>query len=282
MEVGLTVLPKIKIKSANRASKIKLSTGIKNIGKTSGVVLSNKKVFGKVITITKKNGVYEKKLIATTNQNLQNIRSKVSPVSIQKLTKAVTTGIKIYRTLEKQKSQAIVLSDAEFQSLIDNPKTIRIVIKKYTGNHHYFDEFFIRLALGNKEQVKGLLSIPYINRFIDKSIRQSGSTSNQFLMGQTFCKLLTDPKYGDYGQVLALIQIKLVRNLMKATLNDENMKSKPISQISSELDRLNDYLAIELSSCSDKEEFISMVQSIAKNNLSSSEYDDFEQMLKSM
>ena len=283
MEVALAVLPRVRIKSANRVSKLKFSKSIKNVGKKSEVTISNKKVFGKVITVSKNNGIYVKNSITTTNQNIKNIRSKVTPVSIQKLNKAVATGIKTYRSLEKQKDlQAIILNETEIQSLIQSPKTIRSVIKKYTGNHNYFEEFFIRLALGSKEQVTELFNIPYICKFVDRCIRLSDNTSNQELMGQTFCDFLTNPKYGSNGQILALFQIQLTRKLAKATITNENIKSKSIAQISSDLDRLNDYIARELSSGSDKEEILSKAKSIAIKYLSSSEYDEFDQMWQSL
>ncbi len=285
LEVGLAALSKVKVKSPKRASKIKFSKGIKTIGRNSEVVISNKKIFGKIVTVAQdNNGVIEKKLVTATNQNIKNIKSKITPSSITKLSNAAARVIKTYRSIKKQKElQAISLSDIDFQSLINNPKTIRAYIKKYTGNQNYFEEFFIRLALGNKTQVNELLNTPYICKFVDRSIRLSGNNnSNKYLMGQTFSNFLTNPKYGDSGHLLALIQIQLERKLTKSTLTDNNMKSNSISQISSDLDRLNDYIARELSSSTDKDEVISKFQSLAKNHLSSSEYEDFNQILQSI
>lgn len=89
-------------------------------------------------------------------------------------------GTKISKTLLHKELQAImakgpiVLSEKELNYLLANPKQLRVFIKQYAGDNKKFQEFFIRLAMGDKKQTELLLDNPDIKIYIKKAIRRSG------------------------------------------------------------------------------------------------------------
>ena len=173
VDAMLLVAPKVAKSSAGRAAKVALSKTARTIGKKTMVTITKSRSFGKIITIVKgNNGIYEKRLVKSSR--------KVIKSTVEK---------------GKQKFKSLLLERLikRTKELLDNPKYIRAYIKTYAGDHKNFQEFFIRLAMGNKKQVKEILENPYIRKYIDRSIRQSGAGGvHEWLMTKNFKSFLTD------------------------------------------------------------------------------------------
>lgn len=84
--------------------------------------------------------------------------------------------------------------------MLANPKQLRVFIKQYAGDNKKFQEFFIRLAMGDKKQTELLLDNPDIKIYIKKAIRRSGDGGvHEWLMTKNYKVFLTNPKWGGGG-----------------------------------------------------------------------------------
>lgn len=284
INAAFIVVPKIAKSSGARAAKAVLSNSIKTIGNKTAVTISKNKVFGKVITITKKDGIYTKKLSNanrnTVKSSIEKGRQKVESLFLKQLIKRT----KLYKQLQAIMDKgAITLSDKELKALLENPKYMRQYIETYTGDRKNFQEFFIRLAMGNKQQVKDILNHPEIRTYIDKRIRQSGEGGvHEWLMTKNFTSFLTDSKWGDDGPFLALALTKLVQRTERVLFKHGGGHPSANNPNSSASVKFHQGLAEIIDSCSSKEELLVRIRAFAKENLTPESYKEFNNIFKTV
>jgi len=119
---------------------------------------------------------------------------------------------KIYKELLEIRSKgAIRLTEKEMQRLMTEPENIfRALVKAKTGSKKGFIEFFIRLKMDNPELVTQLLKNDYIRQYVEKALRGSGYM-HEWLMVKNFEYFLLDPKWGKYGDFLAMALPRLTQ-----------------------------------------------------------------------
>ncbi len=210
-------------------------------------------------------------------ESVLNLKNKVS----DKVSKTyLSTKIKktlLYKELIQITSKGpIELSEKELTYLFANPKQLRNYIKIYTGDNKKFQEFFIRLSMGNKKQVEQLLDNPVIYKYIKKSIRQSGDGGvHEWLMTKNFKDFLINPKWGEDGPFLALSLTKLVQkteNVLFKTGGGHVSAGRSNSAASA---AFHNGLSAVINKCSSKEEVFVAVKRYAKENLTDDAYKEF-------
>lgn len=184
----------------------------------------------------------------------------------------------LYKELQNILSKgSIRLTEKELSYLLDNPTQLRIFIKKYVGDKRNFQEFFIRLAMGDKKQVEKILDNPEISKYIKKAIRRSGGGGvHEWLMTKNFKDFLINPKWGQDGPFLALALTRLVQktdNVLFKVGGGHVSSSRPKNSAASVA--FHNGLAEAISKCSTKEEVFVAVKRYAKNNLSEQSYKEF-------
>lgn len=285
VDATFMIVPKFAKSSAGRALKVTLSKGARTIGKKTMVSISSSKTFGKIITVVKgKNGIAEKRLVKSNRKAIKSTIEKGKQKFKSLLLERLIKRTKLYKNLKAIMSKgAITLSDKELKELLENPRYIRAYIKTYAGDHKNFQEFFIRLAMGNKKQVKEILENPYIRKYIDRSIRQSdGGGVHEWLMTKNFKSFLTESKWGDDGPFLALALTKLVQSTERVIFKNGGRHPSSVASNSSESAKFHQQLAKVIDSCSSKEELLIKVREFAKKQLDSKSYDEFNQIFKTV
>lgn len=167
----------------------------------------------------------------------------------------------------------IILDDKKLKDLLEHPEYLRAYIETYTGSRKNFQEFFIRLSMGDKEQVKKILSIPEIRRMINNSIRKANSSNGGFhewLMTKNFEDFLTNGKWGEDGPFLALALTKLIQSTESVIFK---YGGSHYLQVNS--GRFHNGLAKVIEQCSSKEELFLAIKKYAKQNLTKESYRDF-------
>lgn len=285
IDAAFIVVPKVAKSSAARATRVALSKGIKTIGKKTVITLSKNKAFGKIITVVKdKSGQFSKKLSKTNRNTVKSTvekgKQKFQSLYLSQLIKKT----KLYKNLKAiQAKGAITLSEKEFKALLENPNYLRSYIETFTGNKNNFQEFFIRLAMGNKKQVKDILDNPTIRVYIDKRIRNTGEGGvHEWLMTKNFKGFLTDPKWGDDGAFLALALTKLVQKTERVIFKNGGRHPTAGVANSSESAQFHKQLARVIDSCSSKEELLVKVRKFAKDNLNPKAYEEFNEIFKTI
>lgn len=210
---------------------------------------------------------------------------KVSDLKNKVLDKASETllSFKVKKTLIYKELVAIrdkgpiSLSEKELKYLLENPRQLRNYIKIYCGDKKRFQEFFIRLSLGNKKQTEVLLDNPIIKDRLSKKIRQSGEGHvHEWLMTKNFKDFLINSKWGEDGPFLALSLTKLVQkteNVLFKTGGGHVSASRVNSSASSDF---HNGLSEVISKCSSKEEVFVAVKRYAKDHLTDVAYKEFE------
>ena len=285
VDAMLLVAPKVAKSSAGRAAKVALSKTARTIGKKTMVTITKSMSFGKIITIVKgNNGIYEKRLVKSSRKVIKSTVEKGKQKFKSLLLERLIKRTKLYKNLKAIMAKgAITLSEKELKELLDNPKYIRAYIKTYAGDHKNFQEFFIRLAMGNKKQVKEILENPYIRKYIDRSIRQSGAGGvHEWLMTKNFKSFLTDNKWGDDGPFLALALTKLVQSTERVIFRNGGRHPSSIASNSSESAMFHQRLAKVIDSCSSKEELLIRVREFAKRELAPQAYEEFNEIFKTV
>ena len=119
---------------------------------------------------------------------------------------------KIFKELLQIKSKgAIKLTEREMRLLMTEPENVfRAIVKSKTGSKKGFIEFFIRLKMDNPEAVRQLLKNEYIKKYVEKALRGSGY-QHEWLMVKNFEHFLLDPKWGKYGDFLAMALPRLTQ-----------------------------------------------------------------------
>ena len=245
--------------------------------------MSKNKAFGKVVNLTKgKNGIVEKRLVKSSRKAIKSTvekgKQKFKSLFLEQLIKRT----QLYKTLKVIMAKgAISLSDKDLHTLLENPKYLRAYIKTYTGDHKNFQEFFIRLSMGNKNQVKAILDNSEIRKFVDRSIRQSGDGGvHEWLMTKNFKSFLTDSKWGEDGPFLALALTKLVQSTERVIFKNGGRHPSAIASNSSESAKFHIKLAKVIDSCSSKEELLIKVREFAKKELTPESYREFNEIFK--
>lgn len=189
---------------------------------------------------------------------------------------------KIKKTLLYKELQAIlakgpiVLSDKELKYLLANPKQLRVFIKQYAGDKKNFQEFFIRLAMGNKKQAECLLDNHEIKEYLKKAIRLSGEGGmHEWLMTKNFKDFLINPKWGKDGSFLALSLTKLVQKTENVIFKTGGGHVSSSRRPSAASVAFHNGLSDVISKCSSKEEVFVAVKRYAKENLSKESYKEF-------
>ena len=167
----------------------------------------------------------------------------------------------------------ISLSPKELDELLNHPDYLREIMMVKTGSQvkgmGNFQEFFIRLAQGNPEQVKKILETPQIREKVNRAIRQGGG-KHEWLMTKNFEDFLLDPKWGNDGPFLALALTKLVQKTEKVIFK---YGGSHLSRENSGKFHLG--LAKVIAQSSSKEELFLAIKKYAKDNLTKESYDDF-------
>ena len=218
------------------------------------------------------------------NQSVSNLRDKI----FDKMSETILSS-KIKKTLLYKELTAITakgsikLSEKDLQYLLNNPKQLRIFIKQYTGNKKGFQEFFIRLSMGDKKQVEALLDNPEINRYIKQSIRRSGEGSvHEWLMTKNFKDFLLNPKWGEDGPYMALALTRLVQKTENVLFKTGGGHVSRGRINSTESAAFHNGLSKVISKCSSKEEVFVAVKRYAKENLSDEAYKEFQTIFKNV
>lgn len=195
---------------------------------------------------------------------------------------ATYLATKLPKTAIQQELNAIIakgpltLSKHEMEYLQANPDQLRNYINIKVGNKKRFQEFFIRLAMSDKKQVRALLSNHTIKDYVAKSIRRSGEGGvHEWLMTKNFLDFLVNPKWGKDGYFLALALTKLVQkteNVVFKTGGGHVSSNRANSKASKDF---HNGLAKVIDSCSTKEELFVAVKAYAKASLTAEAYKEF-------
>ena len=101
---------------------------------------------------------------------LNKMSNKLTIIIYKRSMSSAITKTTTYKELmEIEQKGVIKLSKKELDDLLANPSDyFRGYIKAYTGDSKLFQEFFIRLANGDKDQLKTILSDPKIKEMVEK------------------------------------------------------------------------------------------------------------------
>ena len=183
----------------------------------------------------------------------------------------------LYKELENILAKGpIILTEKELSYLLANPRQLRVFIKTYAGDNKKFQDFFIRLAMGDKKQVEKLLDNPVIRDYMKRSIRRSGDGGvHEWLMTKNFKDFLVNPKWGNDGSFFALSLTKLVQKTSNVLFKTGGGHVSTGRKASSASVAFHNGLANVINKCSSKEEVFVAVKRYAKENLSESSYKEF-------
>lgn len=180
----------------------------------------------------------------------------------------------IYKDLEAIIAKGpLTLSEKEFKQLLENPAYLRMYIKTYGGGN--FQEFFIRLSMGNKEQVRQILQNPEILTKVNRMIRNGGG-KHEWLMTKNFEDFLLNPKWGNDGPFLAMAQTRLVQKTERVIFKYGGKHGSTNSTA------FHNGLAKVIQECNSKEELLVKVRAYAKDNLRQDSYKEFNEIFKSV
>lgn len=212
-------------------------------------------------------------------KNLRSTSLKGSVTSTKQKFQSKYLSSKIKKTLIYKDLAAILekgpltLSEKEFKQLLENPAYLRKYIETYGGGN--FQEFFIRLSMGNKEQVRQILQNPEILTKVNRMIRNGGG-KHEWLMTKNFEDFLLNPKWGNDGPFLAMALTRLVQNTERVVFKYGGKHGSTNST------KFHNGLAKVIQSCSSKEELLVKVRAYAKNNLSKDSYREFNEVFTSV
>lgn len=282
LNVAFIAAPAVLKKPARKAAAV-LSPIAKRTGrsiKNGLVVIGKTKPFNKIVQVTREQtGKIAKKIVKTSGRALKQSSAPVKKYKSWFLSQRLAKTL-IQKELDAiKKKGAIKLTAAEFKQLSENPKEyIRHFILAKTGDKKNFQEFFIRLAMGDKAQVKQLLEIPEIRKYVDNSIRHySGSGGmHEWLLTSNFQDYLLNPKWGDDGPYLAMALTKLIQKTK--AINFKNGFGHPASgrPNTSASAAWHNELARRIAKCSSKEELFLTVKKYAKETLDKESYEEFK------
>lgn len=175
LNVAFIAAPAVLKKPARKAAAV-LSPIAKKTGRAINnglVVIGKTKPFRKIVQITREQtGRITKRIVKTSGHSLKRSSGPVNKYKSWFLSQRLAKTL-LQKELDAiKKKGAIKLTATELMQLSENPKEyIRHFILAKTGDKKNFQEFFIRLAMGDKAQVKQLLDIQEIRKYVDNSIR---------------------------------------------------------------------------------------------------------------
>lgn len=212
-----------------------------------------------------------------TMREALNKMSNMLEIKVYKrsMSSAITKTATYKELIEIEQKGAITLSKKELDDLLANPTDyFRGYIKAYTGDSKLFQEFFIRLAKGDKEQLKTILSDPKIKDMVEKRIRSSsGGGNHEWLMAKNYLDFLANPKWGDDGNFLSLAMTKLVQRTEEVVFKYGGSHGSTNSTM------FHNKLARIIESCNTKEELFISIKNFARCNLSTESYLQFKSIL---
>ena len=257
-------------KSSLRKATIK--EGAENAGKTGK--LGMKEAFSSTKVYTKLGYHSGKELCQQTVRKA----SQIPKLSSNYLRKQTAIGQKLQR-IEKKSPINFTKKDMVF--LTNNPdsavkRTLR-AINGYTGSPNNFQEFFIRLAKGDPNNVKVLLSNSQIKNYVNGAIRRSnGGGNHEWLMCKNFEDFLTNPKWGKNGNFLALSMTELVQKTENVTFKIGGAHGATNSKI------FHDKLAEIIANSRTAHEVLGNINIYAREVLTTESYKEFRVILKDL
>lgn len=269
----------------------------KTVGKNATIIFKNKAVTfvaksdNNVWTqFAKQLGTSESKeaLESTAKQSLKHSQG-AKAIEIQGIKKRIEKTIlsskikktALYKELQEiLKKGPITLSDKEFRELIANPKYLREYILVKTGDKKKFQEFFIRLAMGNKEQAAAIMDNIWIKEYLNKAIRAGGL--HEWLMTKNFKDFLLNPKWGEDGQFLALALTEFVQKTRNVRFKTGGMHVTSGVGNSKASIEWHKQLSEVISNCNSKEEIFVAIKHFAKDTLTDESYREFCQIFASI
>ena len=258
-------------KSALR--KVTIKEGTENAGKMGK--LGMKEAFSSTKVYTKWGCHSGKELCQQTVRKA----SQIPELSSNYLHKQTAIGQKLQRI---EKKEPIILSKKDLNVLANSPDsevkgTLRGVIESYTGSSKNFQEFFIRLAKGDPNQVKALLSNNHIKDYVNSAIRRSnGGGNHEWLMCKNFEDFLTNPKWGENGNFLVLSMTELVQKTGNVTFKVGGAHGATNSKI------FHDKLAEIIANSRTAHEVLGNINIYARGVLTKESYNEFRVILKDM
>lgn len=278
VNTAFAVAPKVLVSApVRRAAKVILSSSAKAIrtGVSKSIVVLNKnKIFGKIFKITKdKYGTFQKTVSnSSAVQMSKNIISSTKKKFESAFLKSILSKTLIYKKLQAIKAKGpIRLSPKDKINLFTDPKNfLRSCIQAYTGDRKNFQEFFIRLSMGDKQIVKELLELPEIRQYVDRAIRRSGEGGvHEWLMTKNFKDFLTNPKWGEDGEFLALVLTEFVQRTDRILFKEGGSHHHAGSGA------FHKKLSLIIEQCSSIEELFVEIKHYAKKELTKDSYDEF-------
>lgn len=209
----------------------------------------------------------------STREALKGLSNNLKKIVFERpLSSAIVKTATYKELMEIEQKGAIKLSQKEFDELLANPTDyLRGYIKAYTGDSKHFQEFFIRLAKGDKEQLKTILSDPKIKDMVEKRIRSSsGGGNHEWLMAKNYLDFLSNPKWGNDGNFLSLAMTKLVQRTEEVVFKYGGSHGSTYSTT------FHNKLAKLIASCNTKEELFISIKNFARAELSSESYIKFK------
>lgn len=180
-----------------------------------------------------------------------------------------------------EKKGSIILSPKNMHVLANSSDsdvkgTLRGIIESYTGSSKNFQEFFIRLAKGDPNQVKDLLSNRHIKDYVNSAIRRSNEGHHEWLMCKNFEDFLTNPKWGKDGNFLALSMTELVQKTENVTFKIGGAHGTTNSKI------FHDKLAEIIANSRTAHEVLGNINIYAREVLTTESYKEFRVILKDL
>lgn len=244
-----------------------LSQGCKNL-----LELNSKKV-AKTLAPTQKT-FFDNSVSITKSANLKQfvsnngfkLRKNLTPTYLEsKIAKS-----RITQKLDVIKAKGpLSLDSKEYKDLLEHPNYLRGYIKTYGDGN--FQDFFIRLSLGNKEQTIEILSNKEIREYVNRAIRNNdGGGVHEWLMTKNYMDFLTNPKWGDDGPFLALSLTELVQKTPNVKFKGGGTHFDKINSGS-----FHNGLSKVIDDSSTKEELFINVKKYAQETLTDDSYEEF-------
>lgn len=233
---------------------------------------SSKEVFER----TAKNAI-EKKAFDTKKNWGEILKDKLHKLRLQLLQKIQKS--KIYKELLEIYSKGpITLTDKELNELLAHPEYFNSFLRKTGSKSKSIQtkiEFFIRLKKSNPQHVKDILANPEIKEKMAKALRGQGYM-HEWLMVKNFEDFLLNPKWGDQGDLLAMILPKLVQKTDNIIFKVGGKHGATNST------RFHKGLAQVIDNSTSIEELFVNIRRYAKQNLDAASYNEFLQILESL
>ena len=155
------------------------------------------------------------------------------------------------------------------------PRNLRKLVYDKTGKRFRegFQEFFIRLAKDNPEQMKALWKTYDVKNFIkNEGIRAGGL--HEWLMCENFMDFLTNPKWGNDGTYLATAMTSLVQNTLNVRFKNGGAHGTDWSNT------FHSILYQKINSCNGASEIFETIRIYAYEVLTQDSYEEFLSILK--